>query len=59
MVFSTVFLDFTNEDDFKSLWFRRSTEIDGQVMWLEKWTPDFNRKHWGQWQLATYIVPTS
>ncbi|KAG5613556.1 hypothetical protein H5410_024837 [Solanum commersonii] len=37
----TVFLDFTNEDDFKSLWFRRSTEIDGQVMWLEKWTPDF------------------
>ncbi|KAG5613552.1 hypothetical protein H5410_024833 [Solanum commersonii] len=21
--------------------FRRSTEIDGQVIWLEKWTPDF------------------
>ncbi|KAM3360625.1 hypothetical protein P3S68_015479 [Capsicum galapagoense] len=40
--FRAIFLDFTNEDDFKSVWFRRSIEIDGQVMWLEKWTPDFN-----------------
>ncbi|KAM3285067.1 hypothetical protein P3S67_023866 [Capsicum chacoense] len=39
--FRTVFLDFTNEDDFNSVWFRRSIEIEGKVMWLEKWSPDF------------------
>lgn len=39
--YSTVFLDFTNEHDFKSVWYRRSVEIEGQVMRLEKWTPDF------------------
>ncbi|MCD7446168.1 hypothetical protein HAX54_045225 [Datura stramonium] len=27
--FRTVFLDFTNEDDFKNVWFRRSIEIKG------------------------------
>ncbi|KAM3236174.1 hypothetical protein P3L10_016211 [Capsicum annuum] len=39
--FRTVFLDFTDEEDFNSVWFKRSIEIEGQVMWLEKWTPDF------------------
>nr|XP_033516369.1 uncharacterized protein LOC104112999 [Nicotiana tomentosiformis] len=39
--YRTVFLDFTNEDDFKSVWFKRSIEIEGQIMSLEKWTPDF------------------
>ncbi|OIT26457.1 PREDICTED: myb-like protein I [Nicotiana attenuata] len=36
-----VFLDFTNEDDFNSVWYRRVVEIDGLQMWLQKWTPDF------------------
>ncbi|XP_060188384.1 uncharacterized protein LOC132617405 [Lycium barbarum] len=39
--YRTVFLDFSNEDDFKTVWYRRSIEIDEQVMWLEKWTPEF------------------
>nr|XP_016445582.1 PREDICTED: uncharacterized protein LOC107770762 [Nicotiana tabacum] len=33
-----VFLDFTNEDDFNSIWYRRMVEIDGLQMWLQKWT---------------------
>lgn len=36
-----VFLDFTNEDDFNTVWFRRVIEIDGLQMWLQKWSPDF------------------
>lgn len=39
--FRTVFIDCSNEEDFNNVWFRRSIEIEGQVMWLEKWTPDF------------------
>ncbi|XP_009765415.1 uncharacterized protein [Nicotiana sylvestris] len=39
--YGTVFLDFSNEDDLKSVWYRRSIEIEVQVMWLEQWTPDF------------------
>ncbi|XP_059289203.1 uncharacterized protein LOC132042694 [Lycium ferocissimum] len=34
-------LDFNNEEDFKNTWYGRSIEIEGQVMWLEKWTPNF------------------
>ncbi|OIS98210.1 hypothetical protein A4A49_21890 [Nicotiana attenuata] len=34
-------LDFTNEDDFNFVWFRRVIEIEGQHMWLQKWSPDF------------------
>ncbi|XP_060211766.1 uncharacterized protein LOC132639331 [Lycium barbarum] len=29
------------EEDFKAVWYKRSIEIDEQVMWLEKWTPEF------------------
>lgn len=36
-----VFLDFTNEDAFYLVWYRRVVEIDGLQMWLQKWTPDF------------------
>lgn len=36
-----VFLDFTNEEDFNAVWFKRVIEIEGQQMWLQKWTPDF------------------
>ncbi|OIT27310.1 hypothetical protein A4A49_35878 [Nicotiana attenuata] len=36
-----VFLDFTNEDNFSTFWFRRVIEIEGQQMWLQKWSPDF------------------
>ncbi|OIT37532.1 hypothetical protein A4A49_08200 [Nicotiana attenuata] len=36
-----IFLDFTNEEDFSSVWFRRVIEIEGQQMWLQKWSPDF------------------
>ncbi|OIT21147.1 hypothetical protein A4A49_41328 [Nicotiana attenuata] len=36
-----VFLDFTNDKDFNSVWFRRVIEIEGQQMWLQKWSPDF------------------
>ncbi|OIS99039.1 hypothetical protein A4A49_20107 [Nicotiana attenuata] len=39
--FRTVFIDVTNEEDCKTVWFRRSIEIDGMVMWLQKWSPDF------------------
>lgn len=34
--FRTVFLDFTNEDDLKNVWYKCSIEIEGQLMWLEK-----------------------
>lgn len=36
-----VFLDFTNEEDFNSVWYKRVIEIEGQQMWLQKWSPDF------------------
>ncbi|KAH0730979.1 hypothetical protein KY289_002167 [Solanum tuberosum] len=36
-----VFLDFTNEEDFNTVWFKRVIEIEEQQMWLQKWTPDF------------------
>ncbi|OIT05152.1 hypothetical protein A4A49_54344 [Nicotiana attenuata] len=36
-----VFLDFTNEDDFNMVLYRRVIEIEGQQMWLQKWSPDF------------------
>ncbi|KAM3233445.1 hypothetical protein P3L10_018804 [Capsicum annuum] len=36
-----VFLDFTNDEDFKSVWFKRVIELDGMQMWLQKWTPNF------------------
>ncbi|XP_075075277.1 uncharacterized protein LOC142162671 [Nicotiana tabacum] len=39
--FRTVFIDVTNEKDCKTVWFRRSIEIDGMVMWLQKWSPNF------------------
>ncbi|CAN4126450.1 unnamed protein product [Withania somnifera] len=39
--FRIVFIDFSNEEDYDTVWFRRSIEIEGQIMWLEKWTPDF------------------
>ncbi|XP_059302160.1 uncharacterized protein LOC132054115 [Lycium ferocissimum] len=29
------------EEDFKAVWYKRSIEIDEQVMWLEKWAPEF------------------
>ncbi|KAK4723877.1 hypothetical protein R3W88_026656 [Solanum pinnatisectum] len=37
-----VFLDFTNEDDFNMVWYRRVIEMEGLQLWLQKWTPDFN-----------------
>ncbi|XP_060210726.1 uncharacterized protein LOC132637688 [Lycium barbarum] len=42
-VFDTfnVFIDFYNEEDFNSVWFRRVIDIEGQQMWLQKWSPDF------------------
>ncbi|OIS98660.1 hypothetical protein A4A49_02340 [Nicotiana attenuata] len=39
--YRTVILDFSNEDEWKSVWYRISIEIEGQLMWLEKWTPNF------------------
>ncbi|OIT40106.1 hypothetical protein A4A49_19696, partial [Nicotiana attenuata] len=36
-----VSLDFTNEDDFNVLWYKRVIEIEGQQMWLQRWSPDF------------------
>ncbi|OIT34715.1 hypothetical protein A4A49_14012 [Nicotiana attenuata] len=36
-----VFLDFTNEEDFNTVWFKRVIEIEGQQMRLQKWSPDF------------------
>ncbi|XP_060183937.1 uncharacterized protein LOC132613748 [Lycium barbarum] len=39
--YRTVFLDFDNEDDCKTVWYKRLIEIEGHVMWLEKWSPDF------------------
>ncbi|OIS96493.1 hypothetical protein A4A49_52282 [Nicotiana attenuata] len=39
-----VFIDLFNEDDWKSVWFRRAIEIDGMKMWLQKWLPDFKPK---------------
>ncbi|KAM3341889.1 hypothetical protein P3S68_026855 [Capsicum galapagoense] len=36
-----VILDFTNEEDFNVVWYKRVIEIKGQQMWLQKWSPDF------------------
>ncbi|XP_019232594.1 PREDICTED: uncharacterized protein LOC109213268 [Nicotiana attenuata] len=36
-----VFLDFTNDEDVNTIWFRRVIKIEGRQMWLQKWTPDF------------------
>ncbi|OIT39947.1 hypothetical protein A4A49_12070 [Nicotiana attenuata] len=36
-----VFLDFTNDEDFDIIRFKRVVEIAGSQMWLQKWTPDF------------------
>ncbi|OIS98687.1 hypothetical protein A4A49_00379 [Nicotiana attenuata] len=36
-----VFLDFTNEDNFNFDWYKRVIEIEGQQMWLQRWSPDF------------------
>lgn len=36
-----VFIDLFNEEDWKTVWFRRVIEIDGIQMWLQKWSPDF------------------
>lgn len=36
-----VFIDLYNEDDFKTVWFKKVIEIEGMQMWLQKWSPDF------------------
>lgn len=39
-----VFIDLFNEEDWKTVWFRRVIEIDGMQMWLQKWSPNFKPK---------------
>ncbi|KAM3398332.1 hypothetical protein P3S68_001847 [Capsicum galapagoense] len=39
-----VSLDFSIEEEFKNVWFRRVIEIEGMQMWLQKWSPDFKPK---------------
>lgn len=39
--FRIVFMDFSNEEDCKNVFFKRVIEIDGQQILLEQWTPDF------------------
>uniref|UniRef100_A0A3Q7FIU2 Uncharacterized protein n=1 Tax=Solanum lycopersicum TaxID=4081 RepID=A0A3Q7FIU2_SOLLC len=34
-------LDFANDDDIITIWFKRSVEINGQQMWHQKWSRDF------------------
>ncbi|KAM3344017.1 hypothetical protein P3S68_026108 [Capsicum galapagoense] len=36
-----IFIDFSNEEDFNLIWYKRVLTIDGQQMWLQKWSPDF------------------
>lgn len=36
-----IFLDFTNEEDFHTVWYTRVIEIEEQQMWLQRWSPDF------------------
>ncbi|WMV14246.1 hypothetical protein MTR67_007631 [Solanum verrucosum] len=36
-----VFIDFTNEEDFNSVWYKIVLSIGGQQMWLQKWSPNF------------------
>lgn len=43
--YSTVFIDFSDETDCKIFYFRRSLEIEGMIMWLEMWSPDFRPEH--------------
>lgn len=38
---NNVFLDFTNDEDYSTVWYRRSVDIEGNQMWLQKWSPDF------------------
>ncbi|KAK4716268.1 hypothetical protein R3W88_014606 [Solanum pinnatisectum] len=39
-----VFLDFTNDDDFNPTRYKCIIDIEGQQMWLQKWSPDFKEK---------------
>ncbi|XP_060217201.1 uncharacterized protein LOC132644615 [Lycium barbarum] len=36
-----IFLNFTNDEDYNSILYKRVIEIDGFQIWLQKWTPDF------------------
>ncbi|OIT36492.1 PREDICTED: uncharacterized protein LOC109241976 [Nicotiana attenuata] len=38
---NNVFLGFTNDEDYSTVWYRRSVDIEGNQMWLQKWSPDF------------------
>lgn len=36
-----VFIDIYNEENFKTVYFKHVIEIEGQPMWLSRWTLDF------------------
>ncbi|XP_059294680.1 uncharacterized protein LOC132047690 [Lycium ferocissimum] len=36
-----IFLNFTNEEDYNFILYKRLIEVDGYQIWLQKWTPDF------------------
>lgn len=36
-----VFMDFTTDEDFNTIWKKRVIEIEGLQMWLQKWSLDF------------------
>ncbi|KAH0648374.1 hypothetical protein KY285_033622 [Solanum tuberosum] len=36
-----VFINFTNDDDFNLVWYKRVVEIEGLKMWLQKRSPDY------------------
>ncbi|MCD7454015.1 hypothetical protein HAX54_023256, partial [Datura stramonium] len=36
-----VSIDVCNEEDFNFIYFLHAIEVEGQTIWLSKWTPDF------------------
>ncbi|XP_059277898.1 uncharacterized protein LOC132032129 [Lycium ferocissimum] len=54
---NNVVIKLKNEDDLKTVWFRRVMEIDGQQMWLQKWSSDFKPKEDLPVALAWVLLP--
>ncbi|KAH0773507.1 hypothetical protein KY290_010644 [Solanum tuberosum] len=52
-----VFIDIYNEEDFRTVYFKHVTEIDGQPMWLSRCTPDFTLEEDSPLTLVWVLLP--
>lgn len=52
-----MFIDVYNEEDFKVVYFKHVIEIEGQPMWLSRWTPDFTPEEDSPITLVWVLLP--